>query len=120
MIRGLNSIKNKKVYEKLLTLRQNMRDNLSNKNINKLFILSLKKLSESIESCYSQKLFDENNVQNIQSKICPKDDLKIAIIFKKDLALMLHILSLTLYFKLDFVSSLYMPHAMETQRSNSF
>ena len=33
IIRSLNSIKNKKIYEKSLTLRQNMRDNLSNENI---------------------------------------------------------------------------------------
>ena len=42
IIRSLNSIKNKNVYEKSLTLRQNMRDNLSNKNIKTLFILSMK------------------------------------------------------------------------------
>ena len=35
---GLNSIKNKKVYKKSLILRQNIRDNLSNENIKKLFI----------------------------------------------------------------------------------
>ena len=33
IIRSLNSIKNKKVYEKPLTLRQNMRDNLYHENI---------------------------------------------------------------------------------------
>ena len=49
MIRSLNSIKKKKVYEKPLTLRQNMRDILSNENIKKLFILSMKKLSDPIK-----------------------------------------------------------------------
>ena len=68
IIRGLNSIKNKKVYEKLLILRQNVRDNLSNENIKKLFILSMKKLSEPIESCYSQQLTDDSQVQHFQSK----------------------------------------------------
>ena len=76
IIRGLNSIKNKKVYEKLLTLRQNMRDNLSNENIKKLFILSMKTLSDPIESCYSQQLTDDSQVQYFQSKICPKDNFK--------------------------------------------
>ena len=33
IIRSLDSIKKNKVYEKPLTLRQNMRDNLSNENI---------------------------------------------------------------------------------------
>ena len=56
----MNSIKNKKVYEKSLILRQNMRDNLSNENIKKL---SLKKLSEPIESYYSQQLSDENKIK---------------------------------------------------------
>ena len=42
IIRSLNSIKKKKVYAKPLTLRQNMRDNLSNENMKRLFILSLK------------------------------------------------------------------------------
>ena len=43
ILRSLNSIKNKKVYKKSLTLRQHMRDNLSNENIKTLFILSMKK-----------------------------------------------------------------------------
>ena len=53
-----------------------MRGNLSNENTKQLFILFLKQLSESIESCYSQQLSDETNVQNIQNKICPEDDFK--------------------------------------------
>ena len=50
IILGLNSIKNNKVYEKSITLRQNIRVNLSNENTKTLFILSLKQISESIES----------------------------------------------------------------------
>ena len=63
IILGLNSIKNNKVYEKSLTLRQTMRDNLSNENTKKWFILSLKKLSELIESCYNPQFSDETCVQ---------------------------------------------------------
>ena len=74
IIRSLNSIKKKKLYEKPLTLSQNMRDILSNENIKKLFILSMKKLSDPIESCYSQQLSDDSQVQIYQDIICPKDD----------------------------------------------
>ena len=42
VINGLNSIKKNKKYEKVLTLRQNK---LSKENVKKLFILSLKELS---------------------------------------------------------------------------
>ena len=80
IISSLNSIKKKKVYEKPLILRQNMRDILSNENIKQLFILSMKKLSDPIEShieCYySQQLSDDTQVQNYKDIICPKDDLK--------------------------------------------
>ena len=74
--RSLNSIKNKKGYEKSLTLRQNMRDNLSNENIKKLFILSMKKLSYPIESYYSQQLSKNSQVRNFQNNICSKDNFK--------------------------------------------
>ena len=76
IINSLNSIMEKEVYEKPLTLRQNMRDKLSNENIKKLFISSMKKLSDPIESCYSQQLSDDSQVQIYQDIICPKDDFK--------------------------------------------
>ena len=48
--------------KKSLALRQNIRDNLSNEKTKSLFILSFKKLSESIEICYSQHLSNETHV----------------------------------------------------------
>ena len=44
------------------------------KTLTKLFILSMKKLSDPIESYYSQQLSDDTQVQNYQDIICPKDD----------------------------------------------
>ena len=69
-----------------------MRDNLSNENIKKLFILSMKKLSEPIESCYSQQLTDDSQVQHSQSKICPNDNFKNCNCIHKKLVLMLYII----------------------------
>ena len=100
IVLGLNSIKNKKVYEKSLTLRQNMRANLSNENTKHTFIVSLKTLSEPIKSCYSQQLSDETNVQNIQNKICPKDDFKNCTYIQNNFLLKLHILELELIINL--------------------
>ena len=76
IINSLNSIKEKEVYEKPLALRQNMRDKLSNENIKKSFISSMKKSSQPIENCYSQELSDDSQVQSYQDTICPKDDFK--------------------------------------------
>ena len=53
----------RKYMKKSLTLRQNIRDNLSNEKTKKLFILPFKTLSESIEICYSQQLSNETHVQ---------------------------------------------------------
>ena len=108
IISSLNSIKKKKVYEKPLILRQNMRDILSNENIKKLFILSMKKLSDPIESpiesYYSQQLSDDSQVQNVNSFLMivkfkfiktsyvQKMILKNAIIFINNLVSMVHIL----------------------------
>ena len=76
IINSLNSIMEKEVYEKPLALRQNMRDKLSNENIKKSFISSMKKSSQPIENCYSQELSDDSQVQSYQDTICPKDDFK--------------------------------------------
>ena len=82
----------KKVYEKSLTLRQNMRDNLSNEKTKKLFILFLKTLSKSIKSYYNQQLSDKTYVQIFITRYVLNIILKIALIFKNNLVLMLHII----------------------------
>ena len=82
----------KKVYEKSLTLRQNVRDNLSNEKTKELFILSLKTLSKSIKSYYNQQLSDKTYVQIFITRYVLNIILKIALIFKNNLVLMLHII----------------------------
>ena len=54
----------------------------------------MKKLSNPIESCYSQQLSDDSQVQIYQDIICPKDDFKKSKnnYIHKNLVLMVHIL----------------------------